>query len=51
MAFNKRVVAVAALSLIFAVAAMFRDQVVLNTGSAVCRLVSTSQQILQMPST
>ena len=35
MAINKRVVAVAALSLILAVAAMFRDQVVLNTGSSV----------------
>ena len=35
MAINKRVVAVAALSLIVAVAAMFRDQVVLNTGGSV----------------
>ena len=34
-AFNKRVVAVVALSLILTVAAMFRDQVVLNTGGSV----------------
>ena len=34
-AINKRVVAVGALSLILAVAVMFRDQVVLNTGGSV----------------
>ena len=34
-AINKRVVAVVALSLILTVAAMFRDQVVLNTGGSV----------------
>ena len=34
-AINKRVMTVAAFSLIFAVAAMFRDQVVLNTGGSV----------------
>ena len=32
---NKRVIAVAALPMILAVAAMFRDQVVLNTGGSV----------------